>query len=272
MAISTLDQLIAALAAAPERPFFKASQTSEGAGLYHSLWKAAGYPAAGVNPPVKTAGSGYIPNGATLGALARPNPTGGNLGYLAKVLAQGATLGSLILYDRLWACSAFDCNINTLQAITTPGTIDRPDALGARTELWGEFYTAPGATGTPTVTVTYTNQDGTGSRSATYARAAANAEAVGQMVPFLLQAGDTGVRAVADLTFSAATGSVGDMGLTILRRIATIPMSLINAPSNLDAIAGALAKLDDNACLAFKVLCSATNTGFIGGGYSAVEG
>lgn len=271
MAIGTLDQLIAALGAAPERSFWKASQVTEGAGTYHSLWKAAGFPQAGATPPAFGAGAGYVPSAATLGALRRPNPAGGSLGYLAKLIAQASIAGKLVIYDRLWACSGFDMNSVALQSIVAPGLVTRPDALGDRVELWGEFYAAPGAAGTPTVTVNYTDQDGNPG-AATYTRPAANAESVGQMVPFVLAAGDTGVRGVIDLQLSGGTGAVGDFGLTLLRRVVSLPLSQANVPQLLDSIALALAKLDNDACLALKVLCSAGTTGDLAGGYVAVEG
>lgn len=270
MAISTMDQLVAALAAAAERSFFKADQAGEGAGFYHSLWRAAGFPPAGAVPPTIAAGAGYVPTKDTLGALQRPNPSAGNLGYLAKLIAQGEQAGLLTVYDRLWACSGFDMNSVALQAVTTPGLVTRPDALGGRVELWGEFYGAPGAAGTPTVTVNYTDQDGNPG-AATYQRPAANAESVGQMVPFLLAAGDTGVRGVIDLQLSAGTGAVGDFGLTLLRRVVSVPLQA-NLPQLLDAIALALAKVDDNACLALQVLLTGGQTGKIAGGYVAVQG
>lgn len=271
MAIGTLDQLIAALGAAPERSFWKASQATEGAGTYHSLWKAAGFPQAGATPPAFGAGAGYVPDLNTLGALVRPNPSGGSLGYLAKLIAQGTIAGKLIIYDRLWACSGFDMNSIALQVITTPGLVTRPDALGGRVELWGEFYGAPGAAGQPIVTVNYTDQGGAAG-VATYQRPAANAESVGQMVPFRLAAGDTGVRGVIDLQLDVGSGAVGDFGLTLLRRVVSLPLSQANVPQLLDAIALALAKVDDGACLGLMVLCSAGTTGDLAGGYVAVEG
>ena len=92
------------------------------------------------------------------------------------------------------------------------------------------------------------------------------------MVPFVLAGADKGVRGVKDLTFSGGTGSVGDLGLTLLRRLASIPLSAASVPNLLDAIALGLPEIDDDACLAFMVLCSTTNTGVIGGDLLAVEG
>jgi hypothetical protein len=271
MAITTLDTLIAGFK--PPMSFWKASQTAEGAGTWHSLWKAAGNPTAGATPPAISAGSGYVPTEATQGAL--PFVDGGaSNSYVTKLAATGGTVGTLILYDRLWHCSGFVTNSVALQSITTPGTITARDANGATAgvgvELWGEVYTAPGATGA-TWTVTYTNSGGTGSRSATYTHPA-NAESVGQMFPFTLQAGDVGVGAVADLTCSISSGTAGDIGLTLLRRIAEIPISLINAGALVDGLGLGLPRIYDNSCLALMVHCSTTNTGLISGSYGYAQG
>ena len=95
MAIN-MDALLAALPAA-EFDIYKASQTAEGAGTFHSLWKAAGIPAAGATPPAFGSGSGYVPTRATTGALGQANPTGNR--YLANVNVSCSTIGSLIIYD-----------------------------------------------------------------------------------------------------------------------------------------------------------------------------
>lgn len=269
MAVTTLDGLIAAMR--PPVGFYKASATSEGAGTWHSLWKVAGNPGAGSNPPAYTAGSGYIPTEATAGAIPFVDPSAS--GYLARFGAAGSTVGTLILYDRVWACSGFVTNSVSAQNVTTPGTVDRDAnnaALGDGVELWGEVYTAPGATGA-TWTVSYTNEAGTAGRSATYTHPA-NAESVGQMFPFVLAAGDKGVRAVASLTCSISSGTAGDIGITLLRRIAEIPLTVVNVAQVLDGVALGLPDLYDNSCLALMVQCSATNTGNILGSLVTADG
>lgn len=269
MAITTLDGLIAAMR--PPVGFQKASATSEGAGTWHSLWKVAGFPAAGSNPPLFSAGSGYIPTEATSGAIPFVDPTSN--GHLARFGVAGATIGTVILYDRVWACSGFGTVVTTAQNVTTPGTVARDangDSLGAGVELWGEVYTAPGATGA-TWTVSYTDQDGNAGASATYTHPA-NAESVGQMFPFLLASGDTGVRAVASFTASVSSGTAGDIGITLLRRVAEIPITLANVAQVLDGVALGLPRLYANSCLALMVQCSATNTGAMLGSLVTADG
>lgn len=262
MAITTLDDAIAG--ARPPRRMLKSSATSEGAGTWHSLFLLAGYPGAGATPPAYTAGSGYTCSRTTQGAIPFDNPVSGET-RLMRLSAVGATAGMLTVYDRLWTCSGLTTAAAATLPITTPGTIPSRDANGAAlgdgVELWGEVYTAPGAVGA-TWTVSYTNQAGTPGRTATYTHPA-NAESVGQMFPFTLQAGDTGVRAVASFTTSISSGTAGSIGLTLLRPIASIPITTVNLGAVLDMLALGAPNLYDDSCLAAMVQCSTTNTGIV---------
>jgi hypothetical protein len=267
VAITTLDGVIAG-AQAPQ-PFWKISATAEGAGTWHSLWAVAGTPGAGSTPPAYTAGSGYDCTNATMGALPFTNP-GTGTSYLTQFAGAGATIGTLILYDRLWTCSGLTTAAATTLPITTPGTISRNYSSYIGTEIWGEVYTAPGST-TATWTVSYTNQAGTSGRTATYTHPA-NAETVGQMFPFTLAAGDTGVQAVASFTTSVSSGTAGSIGITVLRRIAEIPLSVANVGGVLDLGSLGFPEIKNSACLALMVQCSATNSGAIVGQYACSQG
>lgn len=268
MAITSLDQLAANLPG-QHRHILKASVTTEGAGTWHSLFRVAGQPAAGSTPPAFSAGTGYVPTSATAGAIPFTNPSGGNAAFLAKFMATLSAAGIAILYDRLWHCSGLVTNSITAQNITTPGSLTRPNANGDDVELWGEVYTAPGATGA-TWTVSYTNQDGTSGRTATYTHPA-NAETVGQMLPFTLQAGDTGVRSVQSFTCSVSSGTAGSIGLTLLRRLAEIPVPVANTGGVLDGFALGLPQVYNDACLCVMLLCSGTTSGVFQGSVAIVN-
>lgn len=257
-AISTVDQAVAAL---PGQRLFinKASQTAEGAGTWHSLWRAAGFPVAGAVPPVIGSGGG-VPDRTTDGALPLNNAASPPLNLLRAEVA-GTTPGTLILYDRLWACSGFVGNVATSQAITSPSAVNRPNTNGDDVELWGEVYSAMGATGA-TFTATYTNQANVGSKSATYVMPS-NALSVGQMVPFTLAAGDTGVRSVQSLILNVSTGTAGNFGLTLLRRICEIPLTSANIAVVQDLFSLGKPAVDVNACVGLMVMCTTTNTGLI---------
>ncbi len=263
--ITTEDGLIAALVAGERFNFHKASQTAEGAGTWHSLWKAAGFPAAGASPPAFSAGSGYIPTRSTQGAFPFSNPT--NNAYLGKLAAQGATVGTLIIYDRLWACSGFSTASVAAQNVTTPGslTAGRDPNTGDDVEPWLEVYTAPGATG---ATWTLTGVDSAGNTGVTWTYThPANAESVGQMMPFVLggTAVNRGIQQVTSLTCSVSSGTAGDIGITLVRRLAEVPLTLANVGTVLDAIALGLPEVFDDACLAMMIMASTTNTGVLNG-------
>lgn len=267
-----MDKLLAALLTANGKmDVRKQSATSEGGGTWHSLWKQGDWPAAGANPPNTTAGSGYQMTDATTGGWPFTNAGAGFTKRLLQAVASGGTAGTLILYDRLWACSGFVTNTTSAQNITTPGSIPARDqngaALGDGVEPWFEVYTAPGATGA-TWTLALVNQAGS-NVNATYTHPA-NAESVGQMMPLVLPAGTTGVRglqATGALTCSVSSGTAGDIGVTLMRRLAEVPLTVSNATAVLDAISLGMPRIWDDSCLAMMVRCTATNTGLIQGNF-----
>lgn len=262
MAITDISRLVAALAAGQTLNFIKASQTAEGAGTWHSMWKADGTPGPGSTPAGGLAGE--IPTDATLGAFPFVNPTSGLFNYLVKLALSGSVVGKVILYDRLWHNSGMSGTQTTVD--TTLGAVPsltRPDANGAGTEVWGEIYTAIGATAA-TLNIRYTDQDGNVSQVGTYAHPA-NAESVGQMFPITLAAGDTGVRACTAYHWSVSTGTAGNFGLNIIRRIAEVPITQVNVGTILDFAALGLPRVYDDACIGMMVLCSTTSTGLLQG-------
>lgn len=273
--ITTRDILIAALGAAQQFGISKAPQASEGAGTWSSIWKAAGYPAAGANPPLFSAGSGYVPTKATTGALPFVNASAGDLLRMLHLSMAANVIGTLIIADRVWACSGFGTVVTTAQNITTPGNIGRDNAGGTDgvgVELWGEVYTAPGATAA-TWTATATDVTGTTGRTWTYAHPA-NAETVGQMFPFLPGGGTPGamhVRSPTSFTCSVSSGTAGDIGLTCLRRLVTIPSAVANMAALFDALALGMRQVHDNSCLMFMFQNASTSSAQVVGNLALGE-
>lgn len=269
MPITNSDQLIAGLVAGAKRMLVKASQTTEGAGTFHSLWKALGEPAAGANPPAFNAGSGYQPTKGTTGAIPFTNPTSPALSYLGLLSVALGQIGQLIIYDRLWACSGFATNSTSLQSVTTPGQPNgvRNPFTGYDVEPWIEVYTAPGATGA-TWTVTGTDANGNTGKTWTYAHPA-NAESVGQMTQLLpggaAPATSLGIRQVDSFQASVSSGTAGDVGVTLVRRLADLPLPFANVVQDRDFVQLGGEALPDDACLAMMVLCSTTSTGLLQG-------
>ena len=264
MTILNMDNLVAALASKPITPIQKASATSKGAGHFHSLWTVAGFPAAGA---AQGSVNGAIPTKATTGALNFQDAGATEDLYLGQLSMQGATIGTFFIYDRLFHNSALSGTVTTAQTFTQPSLTRHIDGVGV--EIWLEWYTATGSTAV-TATVSYTNSDGVAGRSGTASIIAS--PVAGQMIPVQLAAGDKGVLSVQSVTLSATTGTAGNFGVTLMKRKASIPITVANIGTVLDAVALGLPGVEDNACLAFMVQCSATNTGYMNGLTSIIAG
>lgn len=271
MAITSLNSLISGMSPFPYT-FIKGtgSVTTEGAGTFHSYFRIPGTPVSGNNITPFNAGTEYICTTNTTGSIPIPSPS--NDLYLARISAMSTTACSVILYDRLWHCSGFATDTATAQQVTTPQNITR-DAYGTESgygvEIWGEVYIPPGATA-GTWQVNYTNETGASGRLATYSHPA-NAETLGQMFPFFLQTGDLGVRTISGVILNN-TAAAGNVGITLLRRIATVNIPLVNFGVNLDAFQCGLPQIFPNSCLAFMKLCTTNPQTYILGSITFASG
>jgi len=264
MAITTMDQLLAALESGSKTNATKISTTSEGAGLWHSLWSVAGYPAAGAVPAT---GSGAVPVSTTLGTIPFTNPTAPAKKYIARINAQGSTTGTLVIYDRLWHNSGLVGNIITSQAVNSVALTRYTTGVGV--EVWGEVYAAMGATGS-VLSLSYTDSLDQ-PRIGTYTHPA-NALSVGQMFPFSPPIAAVGIKSIQSVILSISTGTAGSFGLVLARRIAEIPLTAVNISNVLDSFSLGLPEIQPNAALSFQVSCTTTNTGLIMGTIDIIEG
>lgn len=265
MPFTNSDDLIAGQRNGQRPQLVKASQTSEGVGTFHSLWKALGYPVAGANPPLFSAGSGYVPTKDTAGAITFSNPTAPAITVMSLLEVYSTVLGQLLVCDRLWACSGFGTVITTLQSITTPGNLPagRDPNTGGDVIPFLEIYGAPGATGA-TWTVTGTDALGNTNRTWQYTHPA-NAESVGQLLPLLpggaSPASTLGMRQAVSFQASGTSGTAGDIGISLLRRIAGCTVRSLSDPGFKDYAQLGMPRVYDDACLMMRVLCSAATTG-----------
>jgi hypothetical protein len=266
MAITTQDQLVASYPGQTE-PYQKSALGGTFAvGNYVSLWTAGGSPGAGA---AQGTAAGAVPTSATAGACVFTNPTSGN-SYIAKGFFASGVVGALILYDRLAHGSALSGTVTTAQTIGSPA-LTRPDANGTATEMFIEWYTATGATPT-TATVSYTNQSGTAGQTSGTSTVPANAPAA-LMSPIPLAAGDTGVRAIASLTLLASTGTAGNFGYTIIRKLAIIPCTIAQVAQAMDVFMLGMPQVFNSACISAMFLVgSGTAAPAINGLFSLVQG
>lgn len=168
------------------------------------------------------------PDNTTPGSLRQTDPAGGLKKYLtamAAVMGTGTGAagsgGVLVLYDRLQHIGSMSGTVTTAQPVA--GSLTRY-TTGDGVEAFIEIYSAIGATPT-TVTGSYTDQAGnTGHAFQSVAIGGAGLQEAQRIIPLQIASGDTGVRVVASVTLAGTTGTPGNFGVTLARRIAEIPL------------------------------------------------
>lgn len=260
MAITNIDQLLAGFD--PAEMFVKVTGTMEAAGQPHSLFYAAGIPGAAAVPSPGLAGAILT---SYAGQLPVKAPPVGQSKYLARAaLGANATVAFQIC-DRLWHNSGIVVTTTTEQLIGSPAWPNRDadgTSLGRGVQIALEVSTITGNGGAVTnSTVRYTNSDGVSGRTATLATGyafPATAE-VGTFVPFLLQAGDTGVRSIEGITLGTSLVS-GAVHLVAYRPVASLCSVVQNGVSRDDAVSLGLPRLWDAPVLFVLVTPNATTT------------
>jgi membrane-bound inhibitor of C-type lysozyme len=247
MTIATMDDIASGLGAAQQCWSVKNITVPKAIGNYQSSWLGTGTPGAGVAGPAYTAGSGYTCSSSTTGAINYNNATTQN--YLAKFAATSTIAGTLTLVDRLWSCSGMGY-ANTTYTVTTPGSLPaRITDSGLGCQIWCESVLCGSATGT--LTVSYVDPSSNTESAVIPSTSLVSAPVIGQMQPVPLAAGySTGVSQIISAT-NSATWTSGSWSITIVKPIATIPISVAGAANSLDWAACALAKVPANACLMF---------------------
>jgi hypothetical protein len=260
MAITTIDGLVAALASGQQMIWQKPS-ISTASGFWYSLWDQAGVPGAG-SYAIGNTTNGVVPTDATAGATAITS-FGGATGYLGMLDVIGAQIGQLRIHDRLWHAGTF--SLGTLQTFTLssqPSISGRvPNADYTCVEAWLEVVTANGATNT-TIQITYTNQAGTTGRTASL-EANINAAPIRRMLPFRLQAGDTGIQKVESVIVGGATGT-GTVNVVLLRGLSSMKVltAALGEPRQ-DAFKTGMPIVFDDSCISGMWFANASSSGVV---------
>lgn len=207
MAITSFDGFIASA-----KQYLSVAKTAARASVaasWFSVFDLAGKPGAGVLAGTSTA-AGVVPTDATAGCPTIDAFGGGATGYLAQVDFGSSVACRLKLFDLVFKAGAYA--FNAAQALSgQPSYLARmPEASYRDTQIWVEAVTA--FTGNPTFTITYTNQAGTPGRTATLAAGAALT--LGRMMQVPLQAGDTGVQTITNVTCTVATAGTFNVLVT----------------------------------------------------------
>ncbi len=133
------------------------------------------------------------------------------------------TRGAVTLWDRLSHMGGLIGNVATEQTQNLPTAALTRYTNGEGVQAFFEGHTTFGTLST-TATIRYTNQDGVANQvSKPLVLATANTLAE-NMAFFCLADGDTGVRSVEGFTMAAAGTSVGNGGIVLMKKIATMPV------------------------------------------------
>jgi hypothetical protein len=259
MAITSRDQLIAALANSRHVLFDKASISNAVAGRFYSLWRATGQPGQGAIPAAQA-----ICDRTLLGALNHlpwPVPL---QNYLAWVdVATSLATATLEIHDRLCHQGGLAGNLATLQTTNLPLTLAGVSAerIGAedfsQLQWWLEWYADTGSTAV-TATVTVVCDDDSTQTVAVPLVATSRASGLYQVLP---PPGKNGIKAVNSVQLSATSGTAGSFGVTCTRYRAGFFTVVANKAEMYDWAALGLPEIAPDACLSLIQLCSATTTG-----------
>lgn len=256
MTITTQDLLIAAMPG--QRKHWAKTPLVATSGLYGSLWTVAGGPGQGAAPTTPV-----VPTKATVGAFPFTNPAGAQKAYLGAHGVNGGSAHTLILYDRLSHQAGLSGTSGSAQTTNLPtAAITRPDANGEDVEIWLEWYGATGSTSV-TVTASYTNQAGTAGQTTSVITLATSVPAA-RMYLLPLAAGDTGCRSVESVTLSATTGTAGNFGVTLLRRVDEGYVPGIGGSFSKGPLDTGMPEIYADACLAYMSISAGTNAAFAG--------
>lgn len=214
-------------------------------GYHYLVNKDTGFPGAhsvgtpgvngvnGVCDVVGTAGTGgALSNGSHI----LPDPATGGW-YLTRFGVVGAVANTYELVDLVWYNTGLVVTTGA-QAITTPALPARDingsaNGDGYRIALYA-LTTLGNAAAIANTTVTYTNQAGTAGRTGTFSASvgfqAPATALIGTWMPFSLQAGDTGVRAISSFN-TGTTYTSGTLMLVIYRPLALDGVVTANFPS-----------------------------------------
>lgn len=266
MALTSLDQLVSALASAPLFSVYKASIPSTAAGQYHSFWRSIGFPGRGEIPT-----SPEVCTNETLGSLPLPSKLAGNLLYFAKIGVAVTTTVTLQLVDRLVQNGGLS-GVNTLTQpvnldLTTVSSQNRCHPSGSDVFWCLEWYADTGATAT-TVTVDYTDNNNIIQNSTITLAASRRATFLQPILPV----GNHSIKSVNSVTLSTSTGSVGNFGVTAYKILATLSCSLPNVAVLADYASLGLPQISDFSCLSFIAIATSTSIGTLIGDFSIVQG
>jgi hypothetical protein len=261
MAITTGDQLVAAVAAANLYAWIKNSPANVTATWdEYSLWLTSGVPVGGAIPTVATTCTN-----ATTGAVVYTNPTAPALtylGYFTLTNPSNTNTSFVFLKDRLMHMGGLSGTSVGVQAVglsVPPSRLAQSDLTNV--EWFVECYTDLGAT-PQTLTVTYVNTASATHTAAISIPATMRSGRLLKIIPTV--AGDV-IQSVTSCQLGGSTGTAGNFGFTNARNLLQASLGVRSFLMDIeDVVTTGLSQVADNSCLWFL---SASN-----GGFGQIEG
>jgi hypothetical protein len=230
VALVSVDAL-KAMIAMPHQLSYEGKILTAGTGKqekFASVWNKQGdhigaNPSTAVAPTSSTAGAWTKSDAGSgrqiiIGGSSRQtNNTPGNAGFNGG----GYSPRPLLIIDRVSHQGGLDGNVNTTQTTNFPTAALTRYTSGVGVMAAIETHAAIGATAT-NVTISYTNTAGTSGHTGVLVCPSLSLNSIGIFIPIPLQAGDLGVKSVENVTLSAATGTVGNWGITLFKVVGFI--------------------------------------------------
>lgn len=198
----------------------KESSAAIASGRLSSLWQNIPFP----GPPP---GSAELLDRNHAGAVTSLFDSSGTQRLVQTAFNYGydfALGGTAVLVDRLSHQGGLNGTTTTPQAANVPpSTLARySDGVGVLAAL--EIYIALGST-RQSATVTYTNQAGVAGRTSyPVAIGGAGNQELAAVLPVCLASGDSGIRAVTNVSLSGSTGAIGNFGVTLYKPLLMFPL------------------------------------------------
>lgn len=273
--ITTTAQFEKALGHARAAQINKASVANQVSGAYSSLWRASGVPAAPGIP-----GAADFCYRSTSGSLPLIDPSGADVFgsyYLAEACLTPSAGGITVeIHDRLAHCGGLSGIVTTAQTVGIDASspliaerIGRPDFRGL--SWWTEHYADTGSTAVSATLAGTTNLG----NSLLYAFAPFAATTRAGRLVRIINPGQVvapeGIKSISTLTLNATSGTAGNFGVTLTRRLCSLRLDIASVPKDftLDDIG---VKFHPDSCLMMMVYCNTTATGSLVGSIKAAEG
>jgi len=253
--------------------FYKTSSAPEAAGVWHSLWPAAGQPGAGANEAATpgtardsdatspVAGSMFFPDRST------------DLRYLLSFGAVSTQNCTLMLYDRLVGVSGISLASTGAKTVNSAALTRYSGTAATLNEAWLEVTTA-GTTTAPIVNLNaYTSSDGSTALAGPNLTLPSTTMNVQSMVQLPLNAAEQGIRSIEAGLNVGTAGTAIVVNALIIRPLARIPLlaNIWNEVSFLDDVMG-LPRIYDNACLGLAFLATGTTAATVWGTVNCAYG